>query len=301
MEPSRWCIVLKCAAAVLLIAAVDAQSEKQFRLPKATKPIAYDIELAVDLEESMFSGSVKIELEAVQQTTVLALNAKDLALSNIALTDHNGERMGISSWGDQNGSEIVRFNLESPLEYPRTYFMNIQFAGIITGDLKGLYRSSYYQATEERFIGSTFNAAAYARRIFPCYDEPHLKAKFKLSVQHATDLHVLSNMHVESRTNLTNPENVSLTIFAQSPPMSTYLFAFVLSDYGELRLDSQFAAHAPLGIVNTTGYALNFTKTAIEYLAKFFKRPYQLSKLDIVTIDDFLLGAMENWGLITFK
>lgn len=94
---------------------------------------------------------------------------------------------------------------------------------------------------------------------------------------------------------------MTVTEFIQSPPMSSYLLAFVVSDFGEIRMDSKFAAHAQLSVINSTRYALNFTRDAIEYLGIFFKRPYQLNKLDIVAIDDFLMGAMENWGLITYK
>lgn len=83
--------------------------------------------------------------------------------------------------------------------------------------------------------------------------------------------------------------------------MSSYLFAFVVSDFSELRLDGTFAAHAQPSVINSTRYALEFTKDAIDYLGRFFRRPYQLSKLDIVAVDDFLMGAMENWGLITYK
>lgn len=94
---------------------------------------------------------------------------------------------------------------------------------------------------------------------------------------------------------------MTVTEFIESPPMSSYLLAFVVSDFGEIRTDAKFAAHAQLSVINSTRYALDFTGDAIGHLEGFFKRPYQLAKLDIVAIDDFLMGAMENWGLITYK
>lgn len=98
------------------------------------------------------------------------------------------------------------------------------------------------------------------------------------------------------------PDNsMSLTTFVESRPMSSYLFAFVVSDFSKLSLGDNYTAYAQPSVINTTQYALDFTQEAISYLGTFFKRSYQLPKLDIVAVDDFLMGAMENWGLITYK
>lgn len=93
-------------------------------------------------------------------------------------------------------------------------------------------------------------------------------------------------------------------MFEESVPMSTYLFAFVVSDFSRLQRNAdanQFSVYAQPSVINSTEYALGFTVDAIGHLSRVFQRPYQLSKLDIVAVDDFLMGAMENWGLITYK
>lgn len=83
--------------------------------------------------------------------------------------------------------------------------------------------------------------------------------------------------------------------------MSTYLFAFVVSDFSQLEGGDKISAYAQPSVINSTEYALGFTRDAIGHLSRAFQRPYQLAKLDIVAVDDFLMGAMENWGLITYK
>ncbi|XP_058451011.1 aminopeptidase N-like [Malaya genurostris] len=293
-------IVLICSVVSCLVSELGAQNERYYRLPNNTSPIGYDLTLTVDLDRLIFSGKVNISLVAATQSKVIALNVRELDISKVSLNDSNGQSIGVPTWVMQNDSEIARFNLDSYLDIGRTYQMVIEFAGNITDDLKGLYKSSFYRGTEERFIATTFNAAAYARKIFPCYDEPHLKAKFKFRINHASNFQALSNMPVE-KIEPTNFENVSLTTFETSPLMSSYLFAFVVSDFSALRVDQTFAVHAQPSVIDSMRYALDFTKQAIAHLAGYFKRPYQLSKLDIVAIDDFLMGAMENWGLITYK
>ncbi|XP_065073168.1 aminopeptidase N-like [Ochlerotatus camptorhynchus] len=292
--------ILLCVVVVLSFG-VNGQIPNHFRLPVNSDPIGYDVELTVDLERSKFFGTVQISLKANNDSNYVTLNAKELDVSNVALTEDSGRKLQLITYVMQNDSEMVRFNFDSNLRSAHTYQLSIDFAGNITDDLKGLYKSSYYRGTEERFVATTFNAAAYARKIFPCYDEPQLKAKFKLRIFHKPEFRALSNMPVENRSESVNSDNMTVTEFIQSPPMSSYLLAFVVSDFGEIRMDSKFAAHAQLSVINSTRYALNFTRDAIEYLGIFFKRPYQLNKLDIVAIDDFLMGAMENWGLITYK
>ncbi|XP_062557603.1 aminopeptidase N-like [Armigeres subalbatus] len=301
----RWqvgCYHLWCVVVLLLLGCVNGvQEEDHFRLPANTVPIGYDVHLTVDLERFDFYGNVQISLSVTNVSSHVTLNAKELDMSNVQLTEDTGRQLAMTLFVMQNDSEMVRFNFDSDLQVTQTYQLSIDFAGNITDDLKGLYKSSYYRGTEERFVATTFNAAAYARKIFPCYDEPQLKAKFKLRIYHKPEFRALSNMPIENRVESANIDNMTVTAFAESPPMSSYLLAFVVSDFGEIRADAKFAAHAQLSVINSTRYALDFTKDAIEHLEQYLKRPYQLDKLDIVAIDDFLMGAMENWGLITYK
>ncbi|XP_055637238.1 aminopeptidase N-like [Toxorhynchites rutilus septentrionalis] len=297
----RLTVLWLCA--VLLIFGVLSQDDQHFRLPTNTRPTGYDVTLTVDLEKFQFFGSVRISLVATARSNNVTVNVNELDISKVTLTEQTGKILTMVGSVLQNDSEMAKFTFDSDLSTEYSYQMMIEFAGNISDDLKGLYKSSYYRETEERFIGTTFNAAAYARKIFPCYDEPHLKAKFKLRVYHEPQFHVLSNMPVENRTEPTTPDNngMSLTTFAESEPMSSYLFAFVVSDFSALTLGDTYAAHAQPSVINSTQYALDFTQSAISYLGTFFRRPYQLPKLDIVAVDDFLMGAMENWGLITYK
>ena len=82
-------------------------------------------------------------------------------------------------------------------------------------------------------IATTFSAAAYARLIFPCYDEPHLKATFKLTVGHQSNFSAISNMPVEKTTDVSG--SWITTSFLNSGKMSTYLFAFTISDFSSVK------------------------------------------------------------------
>ncbi|XP_055597305.1 LOW QUALITY PROTEIN: aminopeptidase N-like [Uranotaenia lowii] len=294
------CSVLTILSGKFVCGQIEAA---HYRLPDNTFPLKYDVTLSVDLAKSSFSGTVRIALNATRNTDNVTLNVRDLNILATKLTavDGTGAELRIMGYVMQNDSEMVSFRIDGQLNANRAYQLDIDFTGAIKNDLKGLYKSSYYRDAEERFIATTFNAAAFARKIFPCYDEPQLKAKFRLRIYHDRQLHALSNMPVERRTDEANPNGFSLTVFEESPEMSTYLLAFVVSDFQVRQLDNMFGAYAQQSVINSTVYALNFTRQAIGHMNLFFNRPYQLPKLDIVAVDDFLMGAMENWGLITYK
>lgn len=282
----------------LLICAAES------KLPNSTIPNSYDVTLTVDLDRYRFSGLVNISIDVLQDTNSVTLNVKDLDISNVKLTDSSDNDIALVTSVQLYEEEKVIFNFNSYLSAGRNYYMKIEFAGAIADDLKGLYRSSYYSGTEERFVATTFNAAAYARKIFPCYDEPQLKATFGLQIYHKPEFHALSNMRIERIIEYASEDNLTQTMFEESVPMSTYLFAFVVSDFSRLQRNAdanQFSVYAQPSVINSTEYALGFTVDAIGHLSRVFQRPYQLSKLDIVAVDDFLMGAMENWGLITYK
>lgn len=141
--------ILLCAVVVLAFG-VNGQIPNLFRLPVNTDPIDYDVKLTVDLERSKFFGTVQISLKANNDSNYVTLNAKELDVANVALTEDSGRKLQLITYVMQNDFEMVRFNFDADLRSAHTYQLSIDFAGNITDDLKGLYKSSYYRGTEER-------------------------------------------------------------------------------------------------------------------------------------------------------
>ncbi|XP_058813863.1 aminopeptidase N-like isoform X2 [Topomyia yanbarensis] len=150
------------------------------------------------------------------------------------------------------------------------------------------------------YIATTHFESTYARTVFPCYDEPSYKAYFNVAIRHSSKFHALSNMPVLQTKQ--DSDKLTTTWFKQSPLMSSYLLAFIVSDYATLSTDQdRIRVYAPENQVQHTTYALDFAEKSLQILEQLFGHNFQLPKVDLVAIPDFNMGAMENWGLITFR
>jgi aminopeptidase N len=141
-----------------------------------------------------------------------------------------------------------------------------------------------------------------ARRMFPGWDEPVFKAKFRLSAVLPTDYVAISNMPIVSTT----PAGPGLqkVQFDTSPRMSTYLLALIAGDLEAVRATAdgtKLAAWAPRGEAKQAEYSLEVERNVLPFYNQYFATPYPLPKLDLIAIPgNFEAGAMENWGAITF-
>lgn len=150
--------------------------------------------------------------------------------------------------------------------------------------------------------------ATEARRAFPCWDEPNLKATFSIKLTVSKEVDALSNMHQIAE----EPAGDALktVTFAITPKMSTYLVAFAVGkfEYIEEKTSGQYnkqpitvRVYTLPGLISQGKFALQCAVYMLEYFAKIFDIPYPLPKLDMIAVPDFDAGAMENWGLVTYR
>ncbi len=261
------------------------------RLIEYFKPNHYDIILNVDRHTGKAKGYVKIVGQPHQGT--IKLHAKDLTIDRVIL---------------QN--EIVKFtHKDGVLEIP--YFPEIKEAEIevyyhfdLNTNMEGAYLSSYkYEGQEETLISTQFESH-YAREAFPCVDEPAAKATFSLTLE-VPDKNdtVISNMPIK-KTEKT--ENGKIVTFEETPRMSTYLLAFCVGRFQKV------SGKNLNGVEITTYCTMNHDKESckfaneiagqsLDYYDHLFGTKYPLKKLDQIAIPDFEAGAMENWGLVTYR
>ncbi|XP_063674891.1 glutamyl aminopeptidase-like isoform X3 [Bolinopsis microptera] len=203
-----------------------------------------------------------------------------------------------------------------------TYKMIISFAGQVqTEKLTGIYRSKYirkYQDDTEVPIYqiSTDFEPVDARTAFPCFDEPAQKANWTTSIKvtfppgiDINEYNILSNMPLKEAP--TKENQIISAKFKESVPMSTYLVCFAVSDFifkeavhtradGSTVLMRVHARREP-EFQASASYALQVTPAIIKEYEKFYKVNYPLEKLDQIALPEFNSGAMENWGLITYR
>lgn len=178
----------------------------------------------------------------------------------------------------------------------------IGFDGILNDKMKGFYRSTYERNGEKKNMAVTQFEPADARRCFPCWDEPACKATFKITLDVPSDLVALSNMPVIEEKVDGHLKTVS---YQESPIMSTYLVAIVvgLFDYVEDHTSDgiKVRVYCQVGKANQGKFALHVAVRTLELYKEYFEVPYSLPKLDMIAIPDFAAGAMENYGLVTYR
>jgi tricorn protease interacting factor F2/3 len=175
--------------------------------------------------------------------------------------------------------------------------LQLEYAGRIPDSLAGIYRAPY----EDTHIVTTHFEAAQARRMFPCVDRPDVKAEFKLTVRIDNDLEAISNMPIESQSVDGDKKIVS---FEKTPRMSTYLLYLGVGKFQSHTTkvgDTDIILATTPGKTKLGAFAENEAGKAIEFFNSYYQIPYALPKVHLIAVPEFAMGAMENWGAITFR
>lgn len=198
---------------------------------------------------------------------------------------------------------FVHFFLNNDMVKGKEYRLFMEFTGPLKTDLKGFYLSSYEENGQKRYLATTQFQPTDARKAFPCFDEPEYKAIFKITIVRKVGWQSLSNgkiISTDSRSNGMKADN-----FAPTPEMSTYLVAYIISKFkvqrGTTSNGLQYGVWAQPGSILQTTEALNVGTKVISFYEDYFNISFPLPKQDMVAVPDYPLGAMENWGLITYR
>ncbi|CAM8967550.1 unnamed protein product [Rhodiola kirilowii] len=278
------------------------QFKCQPRLPKSVVPKRYDLKLKPDLEACTFSGTVHIDVDVVADTPFVVLNAADLIIAPASVQLKAADKVF-----KPKNVELVEADEILVLEFSENIpigkgVLTIGFDGTLNDKMKGFYRSKYEINGEKRNMAVTQFEPADARRCFPCWDEPACKATFKITLDVPSDLIALSNMPIIEEKSNGHLKTVS---YQESPIMSTYLVAVVIGlfDYVEDHTTDgiKVRVYCQVGKADQGKFALDVAVKTLVLFKDYFGVPYSLPKLDMIAIPDFAAGAMENYGLVTYR
>ncbi|KAH9630426.1 hypothetical protein HF086_016964 [Spodoptera exigua] len=273
------------------------------RLPRSVVPKHYDLELIPNLGKFTFTGKTAVKVSVLRSTSEIVLNCLDLELNNVKLQYEGGsEPITPIEVRLNTADETATILFDRPLEEGEAT-LHCEFKGEINDKMKGLYRSKYLTPSgEERYAAVTQFEATDARRCFPCWDEPAIKATFDITLEVPADRVALSNMPVKEEKLKGELKRIH---YDTTPIMSTYLVAFVVGEYDYVEKKSRdgvlVRVYTPVGKSKQGLFALEVAARVLPYYKEYFDIAYPLPKIDLIAIADFSAGAMENWGLVTYR
>ncbi|KAH8232214.1 hypothetical protein KR032_002212 [Drosophila birchii] len=309
----KWFILFVLAIAAGL-ASCDSIYD-HYRLPTALRPQKYQLGILTlfdNPKESSFNGTVKILIEVLQNTKNITLHSKDLTIdeSQTTLSQVNSKENianCVSSTEVNPSHDYYILNTCQELLAGNVYELKLSFSAELKAQLEGYYRSSYEdpEANETRWMTITQFEPASARLAFPCFDEPNYKAPFVVTLGHQKKYTSLSNMPVkQTKLHESLPDYV-WTEFEESVPMSTYLVAYSINDFSFkpsiLPNGALFRTWARPNAIDQCDYAAEFGPKVLQYYEELFGIKFPLPKMDQIAVPDFAAGAMENWGLVTYR
>lgn len=259
------------------------------RLLDDFQPENYQIYIDINRQKKTIQGRVTVKGHA---------SAKEIALNQQYLTIDAVKTAGQAlPFTMDNDAQTVKISLPTTGDIELT----VDYHTALTNTMMGIYPSYYqYAGKQQELIGTQFETT-YARQAFPCVDEPAAKATFDLAIkfdEHPGET-IIANMPEDHEEN-------GVHYFAQTLRMSTYLIAFA---FGEMQSDlTKTKSGVEIGVFATKAHAkkeldlaLDIAKRAIEFYEDFYQTPYPLPHSYQLALPDFSAGAMENWGLVTYR
>uniref|UniRef100_A0A3B4XXH8 Alanyl aminopeptidase, membrane n=1 Tax=Seriola lalandi dorsalis TaxID=1841481 RepID=A0A3B4XXH8_SERLL len=290
-----------------------------YRLPDSLAPISYNVTLWPRLEPNaddlyIFSGNSKVVFKCVKETDLILIHSNKLNLTTFK--EHHATLTGLDgataptvkkTWLEAPTQYLV-VQLNSPLQAGSIYELFTDFVGELADDLGGFYRSEYIEDGVKKVVATTQMQPTDARKAFPCFDEPAMKAVFHMTLIHPQETVALSNSMNYDPVNITmHGLNLTQTRFEPTEIMSTYLLAFVVCEFTYIASKPEADVLVRIwarrkAIEEGQGdYALEKTGPILAFFEKYYNSSYPLKKSDQIALPDFSAGAMENWGLITYR
>ncbi len=290
------------------------------RLFADLKPSNYQLTLELDPEAMRFNGQVRIRAKKTGRPSHrITLHQKDLKVTSAKLVRHGkkeDENLTVERINTHKAYDELRLHSAQML-YPGEYTIEVEFSGKITDQMHGLYPCYFkHDGADKKLLATQFESH-HAREVFPCIDEPEAKATFDLTLCTPPGGEVLANTPVKKQSKpqqkakdtdkpkTTRQSELVTTQFETTPIMSTYLLAFVYGEMGykeaKTKRGTVVRTYATPDNVKLTDFALETSVRCLEYYEDYFDIPYPLEKCDMVALPDFAAGAMENWGLITYR
>ncbi|MCK8617838.1 M1 family metallopeptidase [Fructobacillus sp. M158] len=259
------------------------------RLYDFFQPEHYDLFIDVSREAKLIQGKTVVTGTAKRQS--IALHQHDLTVSSVKV---NGQAVDFVV---DNPTDQIRFQVEEAGQQT----IEIAYEAPLTDNMNGIYPSYYSVDGQDKQVVSTQFETYFARQAFPSIDEPEAKATFSLALKFDEQPGevAIANMPEERVVD-------GVHYFEKTVKMSTYLVAFAFGDFQSVESTSQSGIKVGVYATKThpkkdLAFALDIAKRSIDFYEDFYQTPYPLAQSLQVALPDFSAGAMENWGMVTYR
>ena len=290
----------------------------------SVKPTHYAISLS-DLclgAPWTYQGTVRIDASIYELTEHVVLNAHNIKIHEARVfTEQSKTEHAINakhiSYDERAQRATLAFDGKLPTSPKAT--IDIKFQGVMNNAMTGFYRSKYKPAVtpaasvpkdeEHHYMFSTQFESCKAREAFPCFDEPNLKATYDVEIEIPEDQTALSNMP-EKQVRKSGRPGFKVVAFERTPVMSTYLLAWAFGDFEYVEDFTRrkysgkslpVRVYATRGLEDQGRFALEHAHRIVDFFSEIFGIEYPLPKADLLAVHEFSHGAMENWGLVTYR
>ena len=290
------------------------QRRSNHRLPGHLKPEKYTVYLTPFIEEGNFSiaGHVDISIDVKEAGTnniTLHINNITIFENLVKVVSSHGAGLEISGFGYDAAKQFFIIYLKENFPAGDTIKLSIVFLGDLGSAATGFYRSSYFDSekNKEEYLATTQFEARGARKAFPCFDEPALKAIFKVNLGRLRDMNSISNMpHQSVGVPMSDNDIFVWDVYQETPIMPTYLLAFIVSRYTYIQgktsaLGTEFKVWSRKSINDKTTFIADIAPKILEFYENLFNISYPLPKMDLAGVQNIGHKGMDNWGLITLK
>ena len=319
-----------------ILAGPDLLTPNEYWLPGQVVPVHYDFKLVVHMDNLTTRGEVKVEVEVVKATSSITLHANSsfikidherVAVEALVLVPElrglgDDEKIPVKGHKEDGEKEFYTLELGSQVEAGQRLRLTLPYTGVIIDGRKNgtvakngtdtsgnrTVQHGFYVSPDGNLglMGLTKFEPNGARKALPCFDEPRLKATFTVSLARPKEYSSLGNMPTkEEGVIMEEDEGYLWDHYEKTVNMSTYLLKWVVSKYGyaEAMTKRGIKVRSFYGKNSTDSMAYSAQNGAkmMDYLEEVFKMEYQLPKMDMVTVPFFKGGAMEEWGLMSFR
>ncbi|XP_046963149.1 aminopeptidase N-like [Vanessa cardui] len=284
---------------------------ESYRLSNESFPTFYDVRLFFDPRNVVnFTGDVSIRLFTHVPTDEIVLHAMAMQIKTVEIhaASNEAENLMRSYTLATDDTHFLRIETTQMLLPLQPYILKIEYVGTYADNMFGVYVSTYQYSGQTVNLITSQLQPTFARRAFPCYDEPLFKAVFRTTI-YAPPEYPVVRTNMPERTDLSKP-NVDGYVkyeFQDTLVMSSYLLAFLVSNFQYVSNEENqiynipFRVYSRPGTQDTAEFALGYGQDNMIALEKYTEFPYAMPKLDKAAVPDFAAGAMENWGLVIYR